>query len=77
MMIRFRNRFELLESLGQLDQDDNTDLWSLHYVCVDPIKKIDQLMDTCNHYPLSTAGHKSPHVLWITNNLKINQSTPF
>ena len=39
VMIRFRDMFERLESLGCLDTDSITDLWSLHYACVGVINQ--------------------------------------
>ena len=41
-MIDFKDMFERLESLGHLYTEDNTDLWSLHYVFMDVI---DQKME--------------------------------
>ena len=35
----FRNNFERLEDLGQLDLDDNVDLWSLNCACMEPINQ--------------------------------------
>ena len=34
--------------------------------------KNDQFKHSCNHHPLSTAGQKIPHNLWIVRSLKIN-----
>ena len=38
-MIHFKNKFERLESLGQINPDGNTDLWSLHYDFMDGINQ--------------------------------------
>ena len=36
VMIHFRNKFERLESLGHIDPDHSTDLWSMHYILLQP-----------------------------------------
>ena len=52
VMIYFKNKFERLESLGQLDPDDSTCLWSLNYVFMDPMnQKINQLKNYFHDYP--------------------------
>ena len=63
--------FERLEYLGHLDTDNKTDLWLLHCVFIDVInQKIDEFKRYYDPHPLSTAGHKSPHNLWITSSFK-------
>ena len=70
VMIRFKNVFEKLESLGHPDAHENTDLWALHYIHVPFIKKrIDELKNNYDHRPLSEVNHESTHIMYLTSSL--------
>ena len=58
--------FMFLESHGDLDVNNEIDMFCLHYAFIPRINMhLGHFIDGWNEHPLSTEGNKSPNQLWI------------
>jgi hypothetical protein len=64
----FQNEFIELEELDLLEASKNSDLWALHYVCMEVIQReISNFKEICNNHPLRTENNKTPLQLHISS----------
>ena len=62
----FHTLFQQLENIGQLDPDNDIDIYSLHYVFLPWIQhQLDVFRDTWSCHALRTERSKSPIQIWL------------
>ena len=65
---RCYNEFLALDDAGNLDPNNITDLYCLHFAYLPVInKRLDEFVQGYNHHPLSTEGNYTPHQLFRMN----------
>lgn len=69
--------FRHLESIGQLDQDQDLHIICLHYVFLSRLNwHLKEFIQMWDRHPLSTEGNRSPQQLWIAGLLSGQQENP-
>ena len=69
-MQSFKKEFKELEDLDLLEASNNSDLWSLHYVCMDVIQlKASTFKECCDNHPLRIERNKTPLQSHTSSNL--------
>ncbi|XP_067259235.1 uncharacterized protein [Chanodichthys erythropterus] len=69
--------FRHLESIGQLDPDQDIHIICLHYVFLSRLNwHLKEFIQMWDRHPLSTEGNRSPQQLWIAGVLSGQQENP-
>ena len=65
--ILYHRLFHFMESIGVLDIDNETHLFTLHYVYLPRINRsLCAFKNGWNNHPLSSEGHMTPMQMWIS-----------